>query len=262
MPSSCSCRASGSPRPDATPPTLSPPGPLPRTGPVGIIDAMMRASLLRAAGLALLVLRASVAAACDVALLLTVDVSGSIDRGEYRLQAEGLAVALEDPEVAEALLLGQVALGVVQWSGTGMQTVSIPWRRMLSPGEVAAFAARARDLPRAYTGSDTAVGEAIAFSVRQFADVSDCRRKVIDISGDGPQNAGAPLGPARGAAAAEGVEINAIAIEDMGRASPITEFYRRFVVTRNGFVVTARGLADYPRAIRAKILREVAKPLG
>lgn len=218
--------------------------------------------LLLAAGFGLQLLRAAPGAACDVALLLTVDVSGSIDRGEYRLQVEGMAAALDDPEVAEALLLGQAALGVVQWSGAGKQAVSMPWRRMLSPAEVADFARRARELPRAYTGSDTTVGEAIAFAVDQFAAVPDCRRKVIDISGDGPQNAGAPLGPARGAAAAAGVEINAIAIEDPGRSIPITEFYRRYVVTRNGFVVTARGLTDYPRAIREKVLREVARPLG
>ena len=200
----------------------------------------------------------SPAAACDVALLLSVDVSGSIDRGEYRLQVDGIAEALADPEVADVLLLGQVA----QWSGTTKQTLSIPWRRMLSPSEVADFAARARALPRAYTGSDTAVGEAIAFSVQQFDAVGDCRRKVIDISGDGPQNAGFPVAPERGNAEAAGIEINAIAIEDVGRSIPITEFYRRYVVTRDGFVITARGLSDYPRAIREKILREVAKPLG
>ena len=59
-----------------------------------------------------------------------------------------------------------------------------------------------------------------------------------------------------------GIEINAIAIEDVGRAVPITEFYRRLVITPNGFVLTARGLADYPRAIREKLIRETAKPLG
>ncbi|OYX44225.1 MAG: hypothetical protein B7Z02_05550 [Rhodobacterales bacterium 32-67-9] len=219
---------------------------------------MTRAPALFATCLAL----SSPVMACDVALLLSVDVSGSIDRGEYRLQVDGIAAALADPEVADALLLGQVALSVVQWSGTAKQTLSIPWRRMLSPAEVSDFAARARDLPRAYTGSDTAVGEAIAFSVQQFDAVGDCRRKVIDISGDGPQNAGYPLGPERGNAAAAGIEINAIAIEDVGRSIPISEFYRRYVVTRDGFVITARGLADYPRAIREKILREVAKPLG
>jgi Ca-activated chloride channel family protein len=223
---------------------------------------MRRGSAGLAAGIVLLALRASRAAACEVALLLTVDVSGSIDRGEYRLQADGLAAALEDPEVAEALLAAQAALGVVQWLGTGKQTFSIPWRRMLSPAEIAAFAARSRTLERAYTGSDTAVGEAIAFSARQFAAVADCRRKVIDISGDGPQNAGQPLAPARAAAAAAGIEINAVAIEDAGRAAPISAFYRRAVLTRNGFVLTARGLEDYPRAIREKLLREVARPLG
>ncbi|MEI2804596.1 DUF1194 domain-containing protein [Albidovulum sp.] len=223
---------------------------------------MRRGTAGLAAGIVLLALRASRAAACEVALLLTVDVSGSIDRGEYRLQADGLAAALEDPEVAEALLAAQAALGVVQWSGTGKQTFSIPWRRMLSPAEIAAFAARSRTLERAYTGSDTAVGEAIAFSARQFAAVADCRRKVIDISGDGPQNAGQPLAPARAAAAAAGIEINAVAIEDAGRAAPISAFYRRAVLTRNGFVLTARGLEDYPRAIREKLLREVARPLG
>ncbi|MGB3177563.1 MAG: DUF1194 domain-containing protein [Albidovulum sp.] len=202
------------------------------------------------------------ASACDVALMLTVDVSGSIDRGEYRFQINGLADALSDPEVADALLIGQVALAVVQWSGTGAQTLTMPWRRMLNRGEINDFAARARTIKRAYSGSDTAVGEAIAFSVQQFEAVPDCRRKIIDISGDGPQNAGYPLAPERAGAAAAGIEINAIAIEDVGRASPITEFYRRYVITQNGFVLTARGLDDYPRAIRAKILREVSKPLG
>ena len=200
--------------------------------------------------------------ACEVALLLAIDVSGSIDRAEYRLQIDGLATALQDSEVADALLLAQAALGVVQWSGTGKQVVSIPWRRMLSNREVATFAARSRDLPRAYTGSDTAVGEAIGFAAAEFDAVADCKRRVIDISGDGPQNAGFPLSSGRAEAGGRGIEINAIAIEDVGRSIPITEFYRRYVITPNGFVITARGLSDYPRAIREKILREVTKPLG
>lgn len=202
------------------------------------------------------------APACDVALLLAIDVSGSIDRGEYQLQTGGLAEALETPEIRDALLLGQVALGVVQWSGTGRQTLSIPWRRMLSESEVASFANRARGMERAYFGSDTAVGEAVAFSAEQFSPVADCQRRVIDISGDGPQNAGFALAPERAAAERAGIEINAIAIEDVGLAISITEFYRKSVITRNGFVITARGLADYARAIREKILREIAKPLG
>ncbi|HQU68654.1 MAG TPA: DUF1194 domain-containing protein [Albidovulum sp.] len=199
---------------------------------------------------------------CEIALVLTIDTSGSIDRGEYRIQTEGLADALADPEVADALVLGQVALAVVQWSGTGQQSLSLPWRRMLSHDAVADFSADARGLDRAFAGSDTAVGEAIAFSTDQFAAVADCRRRVVDISGDGPINAGRPLGPERNRALEAGIAINAVAIEDAGQSIPITEFYRRAVITPGGFVLTARGLTDYPRAIREKLLREVSKPLG
>lgn len=201
-------------------------------------------------------------AACETALLLTIDTSGSVDSAEYRLQTEGLAEALADPEVADALVLGQVALAVVQWSGAGQQALSLPWQRMLSYDAVAAFSRAARRLDRVFYGSDTAVGEAIGFSVDQFSAVADCRRNVIDISGDGPLNAGLPLGPARARALAAGSEINAIAIEDVGQSIPITEFYRRYVISPHGFVVTARSQTDYPRAIREKLIRELAKPLG
>ena len=214
--------------------------------------------MLRAIALALCL--APPAFACDTALLLAIDISGSIDAGEYALQVQGLADALDDPAVAEILERGQVALSVVQWSGVGRQALVLPWRRMLSGDDVSRFAAAARSLPRAFTASDTAVGEAISFALAQFPAVADCKRQVIDISGDGPENAGYTVAQARSAAQAQGVEINAIAIEDMGPSSPITAFYSRLVVTKDGFVMTARGLQDYPRAIRAKILRELEKP--
>ncbi len=210
--------------------------------------------------LALSLALAAPAGACETALLLAIDISGSIDAGEYALQTRGLADALTDPEVAEALVRGQVALAVVQWSGVGAQALVLPWQRMLDPGAVQRFAGRARDLPRAFTASDTAVGEAVAFSLVQFATVPDCRRRVIDISGDGPENAGFTVARARQAAQAAGVEINAIAIEDMGPSAPISAFYRRWAITRGGFVMTARGLGDYPRAIREKLLRELSRP--
>ncbi|MGB8811577.1 MAG: DUF1194 domain-containing protein [Paracoccaceae bacterium] len=202
------------------------------------------------------------ARACEIALLLAIDISGSIDAGEYAMQTEGLALALEDPEVAEMLEGGQVALAVVHWSGTGRQALVQPWRRMLVAGDAAAFAATARSQPRAFTASDTAVGEAVSFAAAQFAAVTDCKRHVIDISGDGPENAGFTIGRARQQAQAQGIEINAIAIEDPGQSSPITAFYQRWAITKNGFVITARSLQDYPRAIRVKLIRELAKPVG
>ncbi len=146
---------------------------------------------------ATLAVGAQSALACNAALVLAIDVSGSIDRGEYMLQTEGVAAALSDPEVAAALVQGQTALSVVQWSGAGQQTVSLPWRRMLSDAEVRRFATAAATMPRAYTGSDTAPGDLIDFAADQFADVADCGRQIIDISGDGQQNAGGSTPQAR-----------------------------------------------------------------
>lgn len=196
--------------------------------------------------------------ACSLALLLAVDVSASIDQGEFEFQTYGLADALLDPEVADVLVQHQVALSVVQWSGAGEEELSVPWRRMLTYDEVRVFSERVRALPRAWVGSNTAVGDAIAFSVEQFSGVPDCGRKVIDVSGDGASNAGTDTGSERSNAQDMGIEINGIAIDIHGVS--ITEYYRRFVITKNGFVITSRGFSDYPRSIREKLLKELIKP--
>jgi Ca-activated chloride channel family protein len=129
---------------------------------------------------------------------------------------------------------------------------------MLSYGEVRDFSARVRDMPRKWEGSNTAVGDAIAFSAAQFDRVSDCGRKVIDVSGDGSSNAGLNASVESRKAEDAGIEINGIAIDIIGAS--ITAFYTRFVVTSDGFVITSRGFSDYPRSIREKLLRELIKP--
>ncbi|MFN3938342.1 MAG: DUF1194 domain-containing protein, partial [Gemmobacter sp.] len=177
--------------------------------------------------------------ACEAALVLAMDVSGSVDAGEYRLQVDGLAAALRDPEVREVLLRGQVALTVIQWSSTSQQHVSLPWRRMLSEAEVARFAERVETMPRAFVASDTAVGAALLFSLTQFEAVPDCKRRIVDGSGDGPENAGFMLPQARAAAVGMGVEVNGLAIESIGLA--ITTYFRGHLVTPGGFVETAAG---------------------
>ena len=216
--------------------------------------------MLRTVALAWLV--SSPALACETALLLSIDVSGSIDAGDYRLQTEGVAAALADPEMVEALVRDQVAVSVVQWSGPSQQALVLPWQRMLDPGAVTRFADNAAAMPRAFKGSDTAVGEAIRFALAQFAPVGDCKRRVIDISGDGQENAGFTDAKARSEAVAADVMINAIAIEEAGQAFPITSYYRGWVITPGGFVVSARGLADYAETLRIKLLRELQDPVG
>ncbi|WP_235829858.1 DUF1194 domain-containing protein [Frigidibacter oleivorans] len=199
---------------------------------------------------------------CDIALMLAIDVSGSIDRGEYRLQTEGLAAGLADPEVAAALAAGRALVAVVQWSSVGQQRMVLPWTRIAEPAEAARMAQEAAGLPRAFAFSDTAPGDFVAWAMPQFDGTGGCRRRVIDISGDGPINAGRPVTSQSIAAHRQGIEINAIAIEEPGAGIPITEFYRRYVITPGGFVVTARGLADYAPTLRMKLLREIVAPTG
>ncbi|OZA11163.1 MAG: hypothetical protein B7Y02_09220, partial [Rhodobacterales bacterium 17-64-5] len=154
------------------------------------------------------------------------------------------------------------ALTVVQWSGDGQQAVVLPWSRMLTEAAVARFADSASAMPRAFKGSDTAVGQGVSFALAQFAAVPDCTRQVIDISGDGQENAGFTDARARSEAEAQGVTINAIAIEAAGEAFPITAYYQRWVITPGGFVVSARGVQDYGKTLRLKLLRELADPIG
>lgn len=201
---------------------------------------------------------APAARACEAALVLAMDVSGSVDAGEYRLQVDGLAAALADDAIREVLLRGDVALAVTQWSAVGQQAVVLPWARMRSLRDVEAFRDAVRRMPRAFPGSDTAVGEALAHALDLFAEVPDCRRRIVDMSGDGDENVGFTLPRVRPRAIAERVEVNGLAIEAMGVS--ISNFYRRWVITPGGFVETAQGHVDYARAIRAKLLRELTKP--
>lgn len=203
---------------------------------------------------------ASAVSACETALVLTIDVSNSIDTGEYRLQTDGLADALRDPEIVNTLIEGEVAVAVVQWSGQDRQELSIPWTRIRTALDADRLARQARAMQRAFVLSDTAPAEAIYFSLELFSQVPDCRRKVIDVSGDGTPNSGTDVRVARNAAERAGVTINGIAIESMGLA--ITNFYQSAVITRNGFVITARTHREYPSAIRAKILREISRIVG
>lgn len=203
---------------------------------------------------------AQAAQACETALLLTIDVSNSIDVAEYRLQVDGLADALLDAEITDVIVQGQSALAVVQWSGVDRQELSIPWTQLRSRADVQTFAAQARAMARAFVLSDTAPAEALDFALRQFADAPACDRRVIDVSSDGTPNSGSDPRPMVRAAERAGVTVNGIAIESMGLA--ITNFYRREIITRDGFVITARQHRDYPRAIREKLLRELSRILG
>ena len=186
---------------------------------------------------------ASPAVGCDLALVLAVDVSGSVSPNEYRIQMDGLAAALRDPLIGDALVAAQARVALVQWTGESRQDVTIGWREMLDVAAIEALAVEIEIAPRPWWQYSTAIGEALRVSAKMFDQVPDCGRRVIDVSGDGRSNEG--MGPRgmRPVLRAGGITVNALVIEAVGR--DLTTYFEDHVIFGPGaFAVTANGFDD------------------
>ncbi len=196
--------------------------------------------------------------ACEVALVLAVDVSGSVDRQEYEIQMQGLAEALRDGSVSEAMVRMQARVALVQWTGESRQEVTLPWREISGFDDTDRLADEIAMAPRAWRHFSTAVGEALLTSAGLFAQVPDCRRRVIDLSGDGVSNEGPAPEILRPMLDREGIVVNALAIE--GAEEDLTGYFFENVIWGPGaFVATAASHTEYPEKIRQKLLRELTK---
>ncbi|MEM9012072.1 MAG: DUF1194 domain-containing protein [Pseudomonadota bacterium] len=212
--------------------------------------------MLRPLALATLLISAPPAAACDVALALAIDVSGSVNPDEYALQMDGLADALSDSAVGDALIRTRAAVTVVQWTGASRQQAVVPWRRIEDDAALSALVAEVRAVRRVWRHFSTGIGEALVFTAELFDQVGDCARRVIDVSGDGRSNEGLAPEEVKDHLAAQGFQINALAIE--GSEPDLTDYFRQSVVAgRGAFVYTALGFEDYPEKIRRKLLDEL-----
>ncbi|KIN63683.1 Von Willebrand factor type A domain protein [Sulfitobacter noctilucicola] len=199
--------------------------------------------------------------ACDLALVLAVDVSGSVDREEYTIQMEGLAAALRDGIVVDALVDQNAQVSLVQWSGSSRQVQSIKWRGIETAQDVSALAAQVSRVPRVWRNYSTAIGEALSISARSFDMVADCGRRVIDVSGDGVSNEGIPPEQMRPVLRAGDITVNALAIET-DDTDLTGYFFEQVIDGPHAFVVTANGFEDYPAQILRKLQRETTKQLS
>lgn len=222
-------------------------------------------ALLLAAGLA-----SARAEEVDLALVLAVDVSGSVDEEEYRLQREGYADAFNHPAVIDAIRggsRGRIAVIYVQWGGIQYQQVAVPWTVVSDAASGQRFAAQIMAAPRSYIRG-TSISGAIDFSVTQLAlNPHQATRRVIDVSGDGVNNSGRPPQFARDAALRENITINGLAITDIGGAGfgwsnyrqPLDEHYREHVIGGPGaFVIVIDGFENFAHAILNKLVREIS----
>ncbi len=196
--------------------------------------------------------------ACGLALLLAVDVSGSVDRDEYAMQMTGLADALRDGIVADALVSQQANVGLIQWTGASRQRQTIPWTTMSQYSDVLSFAEAIEDEPRVWRNYSTAIGEALEASLSAFSTMGHCTRKVVDVSGDGISNEGVEPTIVRDKLDGVGIVINAVAIET--DALDLTGYFFEHVITGEGaFVLRANGFEDYAIQIRKKLQRETTE---
>lgn len=208
--------------------------------------------------LCLAIIAAPSAYACDLALLLAVDVSGSVDRQEYRVQMDGLAAALRDGIVADALVDQRAQVSLIQWTGESRQRQTIGWTSMRDHADVDVMADMISADPRIWRNYSTAIGEALAVSRGAFVSVAHCTRRVIDVSGDGVSNEGVEPASQRAALNADGIIVNGLAIET--DQTDLTGYFFENLITGPGaFVVTANGFEDYPEQIKRKLQRETTK---
>lgn len=206
----------------------------------------------------------------DTALVLAVDASGSIDPAEFQLQREGIAAAVTNPDLLEVIGFsphGRVALAYVEWGGPGTARTMVDWMMVGDAESAGAFAAAVLAAPRSLQ-SYNAIGDAVAHG-QALLEACPCLpgRRVIDVSGDNPDNRSivpAPL--ARNRAVAAGITVNALAILQDGftgnRGRPwLVENYEAEVIGGPGaFVMSANSRRDFERALLDKMILEIAWP--
>jgi hypothetical protein len=207
---------------------------------------------------ALLVGGAAVARAepVDLELVLAADGSGSIDDGEMRLQRQGYADAITDPEVLQAIasgFLGKIAVTYIEWGGATSQHVIVDWSVIDGPESAKLFADRLVTTPRAATGWNS-IANAIAFSHKLMDEnVHEGTRRIIDVSADSALDADITI---------NGLAILCRACNGRPTSGDLEGHFRRDIIGGFGaFVVTVDDTTSFPEAVRKKLLLEIAQPM-
>ncbi|MCF6443885.1 DUF1194 domain-containing protein [Nereida sp. MMG024] len=212
----------------------------------------------------------SASAACRQALSLGMDVSGSVDAQEYRLQLDGLANALGARAVQDILLdmpETPVALHIYEWSGPSHQRVLLDWTPITGPSDLARIITVLRTTQRVAADPSTALGTAMSFGATALDQGPACWRKTLDISGDGKNNTGPRPQAVRAIPQMQGITINGLVIgsdsqrrddQRQGDIAELSAYYQTQVVLgRQSFVETALGFEAFEAAMTRKLIREL-----
>jgi len=205
--------------------------------------------------------------AVDLALILAVDVSRSMDPDEQQLQRNGYVAAISNPVLVTAIVSGphhRIALSYIEWAGPGMQEIVVDWRVIDGPAAAKAFAEALAQAPlQTFRGTSISGGLTFAksrFDTGGFA----AARRVIDVSGDGPNNMGLPIELAREEVVQAGITINGLPIMikqagDFLSVDNLDVYYQDCVIGGSGaFMEVVRSADQFEAAIRRKLALEIA----
>jgi hypothetical protein len=209
------------------------------------------------------------AEAVDLALVIATDTSRSIDEAEARLQREGVAAAFRHPQVIEAIQSGyhrRIGVAYIDWSSHMYTTVVLPWRIIDGAASADEYARALTEAPITL-GQRTSISEGMDLAHKLLSDGKlQATRRVVDISGDGPNNYGRQVTEARDELVAKGITINGLPIINArdqfgpGRyLADLDDYYRGCVIGGTGaFIIVAKDFQDFSNAIRRKLIFEIA----
>jgi Protein of unknown function (DUF1194) len=208
----------------------------------------------------------------DLLLVLAVDVSRSIDQPKFLLQRDGYAAAVSNRAVLEAIRSGphqKIGLEFVEWSGFGAQKLVIDWTMIDGANAARHFGDQVVEAPRSFADR-TSISGGIEFAAAQLErSPFKAPRHIIDVSGDGTNNAGRDVGVARDAAVAKGITVNGLVIltdsqllfnaEHTNPPGGLEKYYRDNVIGGPGaFVMVAEDFNAFGKAIVKKLIAEIA----
>ena len=218
----------------------------------------------------LLLLMANPALAnCRHALILAIDISASVTWKEYRMQQRSLAAALRDPEVVDLILSDPsqpVAMLAFEWAGNRSQALSSDWIELTDLEKIETFASRIENFSSERNTYRTAIGQALQFSKFQFDRGPDCLKRTIDVSTDGKNNVIPKPETVYLAGGFENIVVNTLSIGEETivpgaevKNRNLLAYHQRFVNHGLGsFTIPAEGFADYQRAMKRKLIRELS----
>jgi hypothetical protein len=199
----------------------------------------------------------------DLALVLSIDCSYSVDEREFNLQTAGTAWAFLQPEILEAIQTGRhkrIAVSLVQWSSEQKQVLALPWMIVSSAEDAQLLARKIEVMPRYFADGSTSISGALRFAAGVLSNAPvRVDRQTIDISADGRNNAGTRTKPMRDQLIDLGIVINGLAI--LNEVPTLNYYFERDVIGGLGsFVIAAKNYEDFRRAIHRKLMREITGP--